>query len=191
MSCEVHVNVTYNAQINSPDLTKKITCFDQFWPSIQSQLLRRTCTSCGKYFSCLKYLTAHGKLHRNLPTVKKTVHQRLNEISEEAPRKSRPKRIAAIRATEVLAIMSYDLNMEDAEWWEKEELDLSSFDVTNFEENKNIHRYETISVEQSLSSRFVEIHDDSSSDSDWFHFSIFSINVKNTFWFYWKKWFSL
>ena len=37
--------------------------------------------------------------------------------------KPRPKRIAAVRASEVLAIMAYDLNMEDAEWWDKDELD--------------------------------------------------------------------
>lgn len=83
----------------------------------------RTCKVCSKYFSA-KYLKEHEKLHKIEAKATKAVNKlKSSPNSETAIRKLRPKRIAAIRALEALAVINYDDDMEDAEWHLKEDLD--------------------------------------------------------------------
>ncbi|XP_037030801.1 uncharacterized protein LOC119070532 [Bradysia coprophila] len=108
----------------------QIKSFDAFCPSVQSKIQNRTCSVCAKYFSATKYLTEHKKIHKkdgkNAKNLNKNENQRENET---VIRKLRPKRIAAVRAREALAIINYDDEMEDAEWHRKEDLDLDGLDI--------------------------------------------------------------
>lgn len=131
-------------------------CFDKFCPSVQSKLPKRICKSCGKYFSCLKYLQSHVKIHNKNPSS----HNKQLQTASDDVIKPRPKRIAAIRATEILAIMSYDLNMEDAEWWEKEDLDLDQNDMDEAESrNQKAESNKTVSIANAITSPWVESSD--------------------------------
>lgn len=152
------LNVAINEKIKRTDKEMKVTIFDKFCPSVQSKLSSRTCKSCGQYFSCLKYLKSHEKLHKK-QSIRKTGNEQRNK--ERIGLKIGPKRIAAMRANEMLAIISYDLNMEDAEWLEKEELDLSEIDL-NF--TQNIPCNPIVSVEKALTSQWVDRENDSDSD---------------------------
>lgn len=122
-------------------------CFDQFCPSVQTKIESRTCETCNKYFSSLQYLNNHKSLHKNKKNVKSQAHP-----GKQLP-KVRPKRIAAIRASEALAIMCYDLGMEDAEWHPITELDLEDIDIPG---SKEMETFPVVSIEKSLSSSWVE-----------------------------------
>lgn len=100
--------------------------FDRFCPSVQSKLEPRTCKDCGKYFSTLQFLTAHKKLHS-----KSFGRNQKKAEPEQIQLRIRPKRLAAIRASEALAIIAYDENEEDAEWHELAELDSDGIEIPN------------------------------------------------------------
>lgn len=155
------LNIVINGQIKPTNNAINKLVFDQFCPSVQSKISSRTCDTCGKYFSCLKYLKTHEKLHKKQPT---RISVPKESSQEEHSTKTRPKRIAAIRANELLAIISYDLNMEDAEWFEREDLDLSEIELTNSFNVQCEESNPTISIEKTLTSQWVEKEADSDSD---------------------------
>lgn len=107
-----------------------IKSFDAFCPSVQSKLPNRTCKVCSKYFSATKYLNEHEKLHKQETKATNAVNKaKARKVTEHVIIKLRPKRIAAIRAREALAVINYDDDMEDAEWHLKEDLDLDGLDI--------------------------------------------------------------
>lgn len=82
--------------------------FDAYCPSVQSVLMRRICKECGLYHASLTSLKAHTRTCGIEQTVQRT----------------RPVRLAARRQRELMAIIAYDNNMEDAEWIDEEFLDV-------------------------------------------------------------------
>ena len=82
------------------------------------------CKICGAYFSSLQFLTNHKRLHS------KSLGQKKIEPEPVQPR-IRPKRLAAIRASEALVIIAYDEGEEDAEWHKLEEMDIEGIEMPN------------------------------------------------------------
>lgn len=95
----------------------------------------------------MQYLKDHKSLHRKKGKVKSQA------LPEQQLPKVRPKRVAAIRASEALAIMCYDLNMEEAEWHPITDLDLENIDIPG---NEKIETFPVVSIEKSLSFNWVE-----------------------------------
>lgn len=71
----------------------------------------------------------HQKVHKKiLSTTKPKPNTKTRKNESTATRNTRPKRLAAIRAAEVLAVMSYDDDQEDVEWWAREDLDVTGIE---------------------------------------------------------------
>lgn len=154
--------VALSAKSNNCDL------FDAYCPSVQSKLVARTCSRCGKYFSTIQFLKEHQKLHKTEEKEKK-VQEKEHKIQEkqkkmqEKGKKSepqtfqrlRPKRIAAVRAAEALAIICYDLNQEDAEWHNISELDLDGLDYVQEEKEENLSM-PIMSISEHMSSEWTD-----------------------------------
>ena len=106
--------------------------FDSFRPFVQSKLEARTCKVCGKYFSTLQFLTAHKKLHSQSFDINWKKAE-----PEEIKLRIRQQRLAAIRASEALAIIAYVEDEEDAEWHKLEELDNDGIEIPNENDAEN------------------------------------------------------
>lgn len=132
----------------------RVKSFDAYCPSVQSKIPNRSCNVCDKYFSATKYLSGHAKLHKKEAKAAKSASNYKNQhVNETVITKLRPKRIAAIRALEALAIIKYDDEMEDAEWHLKDDLDLDGIEIPQEEvTNSNM----VMTIETSLYNEWSE-----------------------------------
>lgn len=89
--------------------------YDRQCPSVQSKLVSRTCNVCGKYFSAIKSMKDHMKLHKKIAIIPK----------------QRQRQIITTRGEEILAVIENDNHALDVEWMRRDEINLDNYDETN------------------------------------------------------------
>lgn len=122
------INLQLNGVIQKFDATKfsivGMPPYDLFCPSIQDQLRRRCCDSCGIYHASIKSAQAHAKACH--PVRANRGDRGVQNISQAQPvQRLRPVRVAARRQREMMVILRDQLNMETAEWRDEDELVVS------------------------------------------------------------------
>ena len=119
--------------------------YDLYTPSVQSQLLDRICQKCSLYFASKVMLKSHMIVHK-----KKTQSASAVVENEFIVTRTRPVRIAAMRQREMMAIIVSDdnngLEAEDAEWIDKDELDISG--IPPFVEKPSILSFPVVTLEE-------------------------------------------
>lgn len=103
------IKLSHSDWTKSADAPYDIAC-----PTVKNEIAKRTCNICHLYFPSQVMTTSH----------KKAMHPR---VKHNEPPKVRPKRIAAIRQRELMAIIVSG-EMEDAEWLNEEEVDSSGLE---------------------------------------------------------------
>lgn len=92
--------------------------YDFVCPSVQSDLKKKVCPTCGIYFTSQKSVQMHSRY----------VHGKTGQ--DHCDTRVRPQRLAARRANEVLCIMRrYETSYEDADWLDEDEIDASGLTV--------------------------------------------------------------
>ncbi len=103
-------------QLSHTEWTKAANApYDMACSTVKGEIAKRTCNSCHLYFPSQVMMTSH----------KKGVHPRLKHLE---PPKVRPKRIAAVRQRELMAIIASG-ELEDAEWLPEEEVDFTGLQL--------------------------------------------------------------
>lgn len=102
--------------------------YDFACPSIQSKIIGRTC-ECGQYFSSIKILKEHMKLHKN-----KNTRTRAQTLTK--PSKIITRRMDNNGSFEVLAVVNNDHDSRDIEWLPEEDV-LSDENIANIADTEN------------------------------------------------------
>jgi hypothetical protein len=100
--------------------------YDLYCPSVQSELLDRTCKVCNIYFASKVMLKKHFVLHKKTPA--------------PSIQKVRPERVAARRQRELMAIIisHEESGTKDVEWFDEEDLDLNGIEIPEDDVNSRI-----------------------------------------------------
>lgn len=92
--------------------------YDFFCPSVQSDLKKKVCPTCGIYFTSHKSVQMHCRF----------VHGKT--VQDHCVTRVRPQRLAARRANELLCIVRcYETSSEDADWLDEDEVDASGLTI--------------------------------------------------------------
>lgn len=92
--------------------------YDFFCPSVQSDLKKKVCPTCGIYFTS----------HRSVQMHCRYVHGKT--VQDHCETRVRPQRLAARRANELLCIVRrYETSSEDADWLDEDEVDASGLTI--------------------------------------------------------------
>ncbi|CAG9584279.1 unnamed protein product [Danaus chrysippus] len=92
--------------------------YDFFCPSVQSDLKKKVCPTCGIYFTSHKSVQMHCRF----------VHGKT--VPDHCETRVRPQRLAARRANEFLCIVRrYETSSEDADWLDEDEVDASGLTI--------------------------------------------------------------
>ena len=102
----------------------KILPYDLFCPSIQLSLFERICKLCHLYVASQVMLKKHVQQHRQCDFgARKLPHA-------PQPQRIRPKRVAAKRQRELMAIIAHgDGEMISTEWLDENDVDLSCVSI--------------------------------------------------------------
>lgn len=104
--------------------------YDLYCPSVTKMIKSRVCSTCGKYFASMVMLKEHTKHLHGKVTI---------------PPKIRPKRIAARRANELLAIVARD-GVEEAEWIDAANVYDSGESISNIKKREEEEKKQTLPV---------------------------------------------
>ncbi|GBP30809.1 hypothetical protein EVAR_82551_1 [Eumeta japonica] len=92
--------------------------YDFFCPSVQSDLKKKVCPTCGIYFTSHKGVQMHCRYVHGKP------------VQDRCETRVRPQRLAAKRANEFLCIVHrYETSSEDADWLDEDEVDTSGLTI--------------------------------------------------------------
>ncbi|GBP08420.1 hypothetical protein EVAR_77123_1 [Eumeta japonica] len=92
--------------------------YNFFCPSVQSDLKKKVCPTCGIYFTSHKGVQMHCRYVHGKP------------VQDRCETRVRPQRLAAKRANEFLCIVHrYETSSEDADWLDEDEVDTSGLTI--------------------------------------------------------------
>lgn len=134
-------SISINSILPSSDLTFNIQPYDIFCPSVQTVIKERICQKCGLYFSSIIMLKEH-----------KLIHKQLIETS-----KIRPKRIAAKRQRELMAIICNNLNDEDCEWLDEDHINTEGLIIPDEIETNSLIDMPLVNINDHLTAQWNDI----------------------------------
>ncbi|XP_071575574.1 uncharacterized protein [Temnothorax nylanderi] len=122
--CPLFVQLSLNIEIPSrPDFI--LTPYDFYCPTVQTQLNKRTCPTCGLYFASNKNVKSHCQL----------VHKYQCARTE----KLQPIKLIRRRAGQSLCLTPYtNNNVYDIEWYEDDEIDVERLEEPEEQNNEPV-----------------------------------------------------